>query len=65
VIVYSISNNFVGEAFDCLSLTIEMPFKEGGVHPGHGGALSFSPEVAKHLGRLTLETIAGLVDALR
>ena len=60
-----ISNNHVGERYDCLSLTLEMPFKEGGVHPGHGGALSFSPEVAKHLGRVTLETIADLVDSLR
>jgi murein tripeptide amidase MpaA len=60
-----ISNNFVGEAYDCLSVTLEMPFKEGGHHPGHGGALSFSPEVAKHLGRVMLETIAGMVDSLR
>lgn len=60
-----ISNNYVGEMFDCLSVTIEMPFKEGGIHPEHGGALAFSPDVAKHLGRLTLETLATLVGSLR
>ena len=60
-----ISNNYVGEAYDCLSMTIEMPFKEGGHHPEHGGALAFSPDVAKHLGRLVLETISSLVDSLR
>jgi len=60
-----ISNNFVGETYDCLSLTIEMPFKEGGHHPGHGGALAFSPEVARHLGRVVLETISNVVGALR
>lgn len=57
-----IGNNFVGEMFGCLSITIELPFKEGGSHPGHGGALSFSPDVAKHLGRVALETIGTAVD---
>jgi murein tripeptide amidase MpaA len=60
-----IANNYVGDVHDCLSLTIEMPFKEGGAHPGHGGALAFSPEVARHLGRVTLETIHTLVGSLR
>lgn len=60
-----ISNNHVGEAYDCLSVTLEMPFKEGGKHPGNGGALSFSPEVAKHLGRVMVETITTLVGSLR
>jgi murein tripeptide amidase MpaA len=60
-----IANNYVGEAFDCLAVTVELPFKEGGSHPGHGGALSFSPDVAKHLGRVSLETIGSVVDELR
>lgn len=52
-----IGNNFVGELFGCLSITLELPFKEGGAHPDHRGALSFSPDVARHLGRVTLESI--------
>lgn len=52
-----IGNNFVGELFECLSITLELPFKEGGAHPDHGGALSFSPDVARYLGRVTLESI--------
>jgi murein tripeptide amidase MpaA len=59
-----IGNNYIGETHDCLSLTIEMPFKEGGSHPANGGALSFSPDAAKRLGRVTLESIAAVLDAL-
>jgi murein tripeptide amidase MpaA len=60
-----IANNYIGEAFDCLAVTIELPFKEGGLHPVHGGALSFSPDVAKRLGRLSLETIGSVIDEVR
>lgn len=60
-----IGNNYVGETFDCLALTIELPFKEGGMHPGHGGALSFSPDVARHLGHVTLESIETVIDSAR
>jgi murein tripeptide amidase MpaA len=59
-----IGNNYVGETHDCLSMTIEMPFKEGGSHPANGGALSFSPDAAKRLGRVTLESIAAVLDTL-
>jgi murein tripeptide amidase MpaA len=60
-----IANNYIGEAFDCLAVTVELPFKEGGLHPGHGGALSFSPDVARHLGRVSLETIGAVIDEVR
>ncbi|MCK6591755.1 MAG: M14-type cytosolic carboxypeptidase [Polyangiaceae bacterium] len=60
-----IGNNFIGEEFDCLSITVELPFKEGGLHPVHGGALSFSPDVAMHLGRVSLETIGSVIDEVR
>lgn len=60
-----IGNNHVGEVYDCLSVTLEMPFKEGGRHPGTGAALSFSPEVARDFGRMMVETVAGLVGVLR
>ena len=50
--------------FECLSITVELPFKEGGAHPTHGGALSFSPDAAKHLGRVTLETVGSLIESI-
>jgi murein tripeptide amidase MpaA len=60
-----IGNNYVGEVHGCLSITIELPFKEGGQHPENGGALSFSPAAAKHLGRVTLEAIGAMIEADR
>jgi len=44
-----IANNWVGERFDCLSMTIEMPFKD--VERASG----FSPEKARAFGRHSLE----------
>lgn len=50
-----IANNWVGERFDCLSVTLEMPFKD--VHQAHG----FSPERAEHFGR---KSLVSMLDAL-
>jgi murein tripeptide amidase MpaA len=55
----SIGNNWVGERFDCLSMTIEMPFKD--LHPAEG----FSPDRARALGRSSLESIFESLGALR
>lgn len=54
-----IANNWIGERFDCLSMTIEMPFKD--VHPADG----FSPDRARSFGRCSLECIFEVLDALR
>lgn len=54
-----IANNWVGERFDCLSMTIEMPFKD--VAPADG----FSPDRARSFGRRTLECVLESLDALR
>jgi len=54
-----IGNNWVGDRFDCLSLTIEMPFKAG---PHRGG---FGPERAVELGRVSLESVLQSLGALR
>ncbi len=55
----SIANNWVGERFDCLSMTIEMPFKD--VPPAEG----FSPERARSFGRSSLECVLEVAGALR
>jgi murein tripeptide amidase MpaA len=52
-----IGNNWVGERFDCLSMTLEMPFKEG---PG-----GFSPEAAARFGAVTLESALETLRSLR
>jgi hypothetical protein len=54
-----IANNWVGERFDCLSMTIEMPFKD--VSPAEG----FSPERAKIFGHRSLECIHEMLGVLR
>lgn len=54
-----IANNWVGERFDCLSMTIEMPYKD--VPPAEG----FSPERARELGRRSLEGMLDIVSSLR
>ena len=52
-----IGNNWVGERFDCLSMTIEMPFKEG--------RSGFGPDRASQLGRSSLEAVLESLGALR
>jgi len=54
-----IANNWVGERFDCLSMTIEMPFKD--VPPADG----FSPDRASSFGRRSLECMFEVLGSLR
>lgn len=54
--------NFVGETFDCLSFTLEMPFKDNADRPSRGG---WSPRRSIDLGRALLESVADVADALR
>lgn len=54
-----IANNWVGERFDCLSMTLEMPFKD--MPPAEG----FSPDRARSFGRRTLECMFEVLPALR
>jgi murein tripeptide amidase MpaA len=56
------AGNWVGETFGCLSLTIEMPFKDDANHPKPEG---WSPERARTLGRTTLESVMVCMDDLR
>ena len=57
------AGNYVGEAFECLSYTVEMPFKDAANHPDP--ARGWTPERAKKLGRAALESVAVCLDDLR
>ncbi len=57
------AGNYVGETFNCLSLTLEMPFKDNANHPD--AKAGWSPERAKHFGRTTLEAAFVTLDELR
>jgi len=57
------AGNYVGEVFDCLSLTIEMPFKDNANRPD--ARVGWSPERAMHFGRTTLESVFVCLDSLR
>ncbi len=59
----SICSNQIGQRFDCLSMTIEMPFKDNADMPDpiHG----WSPQRAKHLGQSVLNVVLNVCDELR
>ncbi len=55
--------NSVGQKFDCLSLTLEMPFKDHDDHPDK--ITGWSGKRSKQLGKDVLTTFADMVDTLR
>jgi murein tripeptide amidase MpaA len=57
------AGNWVGEAFDCLSFTLEMPFKDNANAPDEVNG--WSPERSMHLGAATLDSVRDCLDALR
>ncbi|MEO6417772.1 MAG: M14-type cytosolic carboxypeptidase [Polyangiaceae bacterium] len=57
------ASNYTGEAFDCLSLTLEMPFKDDADAPDP--EVGWSPERCRKLGADTLEAMLAVVDDLR
>lgn len=59
----SMSTNSISEAFDCLAMTLEMPFKDNAAAPDpeHG----WSPNRCKLLARSSLDALAEVVDSLR
>jgi murein tripeptide amidase MpaA len=58
----SCASNWIGERFDCLSLTLEMPFKDDARHPGRRG---WSPGRSRALGRAVLESALLTLHDLR
>ena len=58
----SICSNQVGHRFNCLSLTIEMPFKDNAKMPDP--IYGWSPNRSEKLGESVLNVILGMVDEL-
>jgi len=55
--------NYVAEAFGCLSLTLEMPFKDNADRPEP--EFGWSPERSRNFGAAHVDAIAAIVDELR
>src|SRR5262249_5429615 len=55
------AGNWVGERFGCLSLTLEMPFKDDANHPDP--EVGWSPSRAKRFGKNVLESVYVCLDA--
>lgn len=58
-----IANNAVGEGWNCLAMTLEMPFKDAAVNPDP--AVGWSPERCRSFAREHLVVMAEIVDRLR
>lgn len=58
-----IATNYVAETWDCLSLTLEMPFKDATINPDH--ARGWSPERCRLFAREHLSVMAKIVGDLR
>ena len=58
----SMAANHIGERLGCLSMTLEMPFKDDADHPDEEAG--WSPERARGFGEATLEAIVDLLDDL-
>lgn len=58
----SIGTNYIAHAFDCVSMTLEMPFKDNADLPDvdHG----WSPDRCVHLGRQSLDALYQMIDEL-
>lgn len=58
-----VANSYVAETWDCLSMTLEMPFKDANVNPDpvHG----WSPERCRHFAREHLTVMVEIADQLR
>lgn len=57
------AGNWVGERFQCLSFTMEMPFKDAENHPDP--EYGFDPDRARRLGGATVDAILAVAPALR
>jgi murein tripeptide amidase MpaA len=58
-----LANMYVAEQFDCLSLGLEMPFKDNVNRPD--AEVGWSPERCRHFGRSVLEAALACIDLLR
>jgi murein tripeptide amidase MpaA len=54
--------NYVAETFGCLSMTLEMPFKDNDAAPD--ARAGWSPDRCRSLGRANLDALRGVLDGL-
>jgi murein tripeptide amidase MpaA len=59
----TLATNWIGQQFDCLALTIEMPFKDNADLPDV--QVGWNGERSKHLGASVLQPLLAVVDQLR
>lgn len=59
----TVASNWVGEQFNCLSYTVEMPFKDHNKHPN--SLYGWSPERSVGFGHDTLAAVLAVTDDLR
>ncbi|MCD9525857.1 M14-type cytosolic carboxypeptidase [Photobacterium carnosum] len=59
----TVASNWVGEQFNCLSYTVEMPFKDHNKHPD--SLYGWSPERSISFGHDTLAAVLAVTDDLR
>lgn len=59
----SCAANWIGERYDCLSLTLELPFKDDANHPNH--RRGWSPGRSESLGRALLDATLVMLPDLR
>ena len=55
-------SNQVAQRFDCLAMTLEMPFKDNANAPDE--VEGWSPERSRQLGRSVLDAIGSVLDQL-
>jgi murein tripeptide amidase MpaA len=58
----TIASNAIAQAFDCLSMTLEMPFKD--TLDGPDDVQGWSPERCRKLGEAGLDAMAAVIDQL-
>ncbi|PID88241.1 MAG: hypothetical protein CSB06_02040, partial [Bacteroidia bacterium] len=59
----TVCSKHLGQRFDCLSLTVEMPFKDNSTMPNP--QYGWSPERSMHFGKSVLNSVLDVVDLLR
>jgi murein tripeptide amidase MpaA len=59
----TLASNWIGQNFDCLAFTIEMPFKDNANLPDE--VVGWSGERSKKLGASVLLPILAVLDQLR
>ena len=60
--VLKLASKYTGHTFGCLSLTLEMPFKDHDANPD--ADYGWSPERSKQLAHAMLETLADMIDEI-